>query len=63
MRSVLVVYNGKKYTGTLVTINYTTNTAGVDLSINGKMSEQFTFDLDEILQLNPSLKGKPLPRW
>jgi hypothetical protein len=61
--NVLVVYNGKKYTGTLVTINRNTNTVGVDLSIDGKMSEQFTFDLDEVLQLNPKLRGKPLARW
>lgn len=61
--NVLVVYNGKKYTGTLVTINRTTNTVGVDLSIDGKMSEQFAFDLDEVLQLNPKLRGKPLARW
>ena len=63
MRSVVVVYNGKRYTGTLVTVDHQNNTVGVDLSIDGKMSEQFTFDLDEVLQLNPKLRGKPLARW
>lgn len=63
MFSVLVVYNGKKYTGTVVSINRDNNTVTVTLSVDGKDGEDYVFDLDDVLALNPSLRGKKLQGW
>lgn len=63
MFNVLVVYKGEKYTGTVVSINRGNNTILVTLSVDGKEGQDYVFDLDEVLQLNPKLRGKPLARW
>lgn len=63
MFTVLVVYNGKRYYGTVVSINRGNNTITVTLSVDGKDGEDYTFDLDEVLPLNPSLRGKKVQGW
>lgn len=63
MFTVLVVYNGKQYTGTAVSINRGDNTITVTLSIDGKNGEDYTFDLDDVLDLNPRLRGKTAKQW
>jgi hypothetical protein len=63
MFTVLVVYNGKRYYGTVVSINRDSNTITVTLSVDGKDGEDYTFDLDDVLALNPGLRGKAVNRW
>lgn len=67
MITVNVNYNGRRYKGTLVTYNQSTDLYGVDVSLDGKPSEMLTIGGEELRSLNPNLQvgrpGKSLKNW
>lgn len=60
-------YRNRLYEATLVSYNQNTDTYEADISIDGKPSEQHSFEGKEVRRLNPGISiggfGMRLQRW